>query len=145
MFVQANSLGTAAALRVAAERPVAGLVLQNPPPLKQLFRWWFGPLNLWLFTWPAAGQIPDELDSLENAARCRCPAVFLVAGGDLLVPPCFQRLVVSAYAGDRRMVDLPWAPHNARVAGPQLTELRSALRGLWNHSGLKDRAPARTE
>jgi hypothetical protein len=145
VFVQANSLGTAAALRVAAVRPVAGLVLQNPPPLRQLFHWWFGPLNLWLVTWPAAGQIPDDLDSLGNAARCRCPAVFLIAGGDLLVPPCFQRLAVRAYAGDRRVVDLPWAPHNARVAGAQMADLQTALGGLWSHAGLVGRAPSRTE
>src|SRR5579864_3988134 len=36
IFIQAGSLGTTAALSVAARRQVAGLVLQNPAPLRQL-------------------------------------------------------------------------------------------------------------
>jgi len=37
-----------AALSVAARRPVAGLVLQNPPPLRQLIMGHYGWWNLWL-------------------------------------------------------------------------------------------------
>ena len=44
IFIEANSMGTVPALRVAASRPVAGLVLQNPPPLRRLilrrYGWW---------------------------------------------------------------------------------------------------------
>src|SRR3954470_5098925 len=36
IFVSATSLGTTMALHVARERPVAGIILRTPPPLRQL-------------------------------------------------------------------------------------------------------------
>jgi hypothetical protein len=42
IFVSGMSLGTPAALHVAANRPVAGVVLQNPVPLRQLILGRFG-------------------------------------------------------------------------------------------------------
>src|SRR5688572_19878411 len=62
IFLEGFSLGTVPALAVAARRPVAGVVLQNPPPLRELILdrhgWW----NLWMLAGPIALQIPPELD-----------------------------------------------------------------------------------
>src|SRR5207247_4591201 len=48
------SLGACAALHVGAERPVAGLILHNPPPLRQMILRRFGWWNLWLLAGPVA-------------------------------------------------------------------------------------------
>src|SRR5262249_13184689 len=44
IFVSGNSLGTATALYVATMRPVAGMILQDPPPLQSMILqkegWW---------------------------------------------------------------------------------------------------------
>ena len=80
IFVTGRSLGTAAALYVAAHRPVAGLVLQNPPPLQSLILRRHGWWNLWLLAGPIAMQVPADLNSLRNAPKVTAPAVFVLAG-----------------------------------------------------------------
>ncbi len=106
------SLGTTTALHVAAHRPVAGLILHNPPPLRQIILRQFGWWNLWLLAGPVALQIPQDLDSLANAKAVRAPAIFLLAENDEVIAPRFQRLVVEAYAGEKRVITLRGAHHN---------------------------------
>src|ERR1043166_1883582 len=98
------SLGTTAALHVAAHRPVAGLILHNPPAIRQMILRQFGWWNLWLLAGPVALQIPKELDSVVNAKASRAPAIFLLAERDEVVAPRFQHLVVDAYAGEKRVI-----------------------------------------
>jgi pimeloyl-ACP methyl ester carboxylesterase len=113
----ADSLGTAVALHVAAHRPAAALVLQNPPPLRELIVGVHGWWNLWApAAWFAAG-VPDALDSLANAARCHAPAVFLSAGRDRLVPPTLQRSVFAAYAGPKVGLEMPRSRHHGPPPG----------------------------
>jgi pimeloyl-ACP methyl ester carboxylesterase len=113
IYLVGNSLGTTVALHVAAERPgVAGLMLTNPPALRQLILGRFGWWNLWLAAGPIALGVPGELDSVANAARCRQPAVFVTSGRDEVVPIEYQRRVVDAYAGPRRSIDRADARHN---------------------------------
>src|SRR5439155_9666508 len=90
------SLGTAAALHVAAHRPVAGLILQNPPPLRQMILRQFGWWNLWLLAGPLSLQMPRDLDCIQNARTTRVAAIFLLAKKDEIVAPRFHRLVVNA-------------------------------------------------
>src|SRR5206468_10706177 len=91
------SLGSAAALHVAAQRPIAGLILHNPLPLREMILRQFGWWNLWLLAGPVALQIPRDLDSIANARAIRAPAIFLLAEKDEVVAPRFHRLVVNAY------------------------------------------------
>src|SRR5213083_3274772 len=72
------SLGSAAALHVATQRQVAGLILNNPPPLRQMILRQFGWWNLWLLAGPIALQIPQDLDSISNAKKIHAPAIFLL-------------------------------------------------------------------
>lgn len=123
IYIDGSSLGTTAALCVAARRPVAGLILRNPPPLRQLILGHYGWWNLWLLAIPTSMQIPADLDSIANAARCRSPAVFVLSGADQVVPPRYHRLVVDAYAGPKQIIDVPGASHNdplPKEAGDQL-------------------------
>lgn len=131
VFVQAASFGTAAALGLAARRPVAGLVLWNPPPLPQLFVAHYGWWNLWLLALPAALTLPGDLDSLANAPRVRAPAVFVLSGDDRVVPPCYQRRVVAAYAGPKRTIPLPGADHGSPLTHEAAVRLNEELGRLW--------------
>src|SRR5438093_414935 len=121
------SLGSAAALHVAGQRPVAGLILHNPLPLRQMILRRFGWWNLWLLAGPIALQIPRELDGISNAKAIQTPAIFLLAEKDEIVPPRYHRLVVDAYAGQKRVVTLRDAYHNTPVEGAGLADLYRAL------------------
>jgi len=121
------SIGATAALHVAANRPVAGLILHNPPPLREMILRQFGWWNLWLIAGPIALQIPRDLNSIENAKAMHAPAIFLLAEKDEVVAPRFHRLVVDAYAGKKRIIELHGAYHNDPIEGAALADLNEAL------------------
>ncbi len=124
-----TSIGVTAALYVAASHPteIAGLILHNPPPLREVILRQFGWWNLWLLAGPIALQIPRDLDSVANARTIRTPAIFLLAEKDEIVAPRFHRLVVDAYAGEKRIIELRGAHHNDPVEGTALADLNDAL------------------
>ena len=134
IVVYGASLGSAAALHVARQRPVAGLILHNPLPLRQMILRRFGWWNLWLFAGPIALQIPRDLDSISNAKAIQTPAIFLLAEKDEIVPPRYHRLVVDAYAGQKRVVTLRDAYHNTPVEGAGLADMYRALDWLLPRS-----------
>ena len=121
------SIGSAPALHLAAHRPVAGLILHNPPALRQMILRQFGWWNLWLLAGPVAAQVPRELDSVANAKAVHAPAIFLLAEQDEIVAPRFQQLVVDAYAGEKRVIHLRGAHHNSPIEGAGLADLYHAL------------------
>jgi len=118
-MVVATSLGTTGGLHVAAERDVDGLVLQNPPPLRQMIWGSFGWWNLWLVAGPVGLQVPGALDSIANARRAHAPAAFVLSGKDEVVPPAYARRVFDAYAGQKYEVRLPDAEHNVDLELPR--------------------------
>ena len=131
-----SSIGVTAALHVAASRPteIAGLILHNPPPLREVILRQFGWWNLWLLAGPVALQIPRDLDSIPNARAIHTPAIFLLAQRDEIVPARFHRLVVQAYAGEKRVIELRGAHHNDPIEGTALKELNDALGWLLVNS-----------
>lgn len=124
------SLGTTTSLHIAAHRKIAGLILHNPPALRQIILRQFGWWNLWVFAGPMAWKIPADLDSVANARASRVPAIFLLAENDEVVAPRFQRLVVEAYAGEKRIIPLAGARHNSPIEGSGLAEFHQALDSL---------------
>ena len=122
-----TSIGATAALHVAAYRPVAGLILQNPPPLREMILRRFGWWNLWLLAGPVALQIPKDLDSIANAKAIHAPAIFLLAEKDEVVAPRYHRLVVDVYAGEKRVISARGAHHNDPIEGTALADLNNAL------------------
>jgi len=129
IVVFGTSIGATAALHVAASRQagVVGLILQNPPPLRELILRRFGWWNLWLLAGPVALQIPKDLDSIANANAVHVPAIFLLAEKDEVVPPGYHRVVVDAYAGDKRVISLRGAHHNDPIEGTALADLNKAF------------------
>lgn len=127
IIVFGASLGTTTALHIAAHRKIAGLILHNPPALRQIILRQFGWWNLWLFAGPMAHKIPADLDSVANARAVHVPAIFLLAEKDEVVAPKFQRLVVEAYTGEKRIIPLPGAGHNSPIEGTALANFHQAL------------------
>jgi pimeloyl-ACP methyl ester carboxylesterase len=134
IVVCGTSLGTTAALNVAAHRRVAGLILQDPPAIRPMILREFGLWNLWLLAAPLSLQIPLDLDSVANARLTRTPAIFLLSEKDHVVPPRFQKLVVDAYAGEKRTITLKGAQHASSVTGVALTNFFEALDWLLPQS-----------
>ena len=110
-----------------APTEIAGLILHNPPPLREMILRQFGWWNLWLLAGPVALQIPRDLDCIANARASRAPAIFLLAERDEIVAPRFHRLVVQAYAGEKRIIELRGAYHNDPIEGTALADLNDAL------------------
>jgi hypothetical protein len=126
IVLSGNSLGTTAALYVAAHRPTAGLILQNPPAIRSLILRHFGWWNLWLLAGPVALHVPKELDSPTNAPKIGAPAIFILASDDTFVLPANQMKVVNAYAGPKRIIHMTGG-HNDGVDGSALHELTSGF------------------
>lgn len=131
VIIWGASMGSTVALHIAANRPVAGLVLTNPPPLKQLILGRYGWWNLWLLAWPVSNGVPAELDSLANAAKVTCPAVIVTAANDFTVPADYQQRVIDAYAGPKQLVGLPNAGHNTPASHANPTGWYAAIDWLW--------------
>ena len=134
IFLIGQSLGSAAALHVAANRPCAGVILTNPPPLRNMILGRFGWWNLWLAAGPVALAVPRELDSIANARRTTAPAIFIMAGRDSVVPPKYQAKVFDAYAGEKRAVRVPEADHNDPLDGVEVQAFEEALDWMWSRA-----------
>jgi pimeloyl-ACP methyl ester carboxylesterase len=143
IVIAGNSLGTLSALHLAARYGdrglIAGLVLHNGPPLRELIAHHYA--------WPTLGlsrfiarQVPTSLDSIANAATATAPAVFLTAGLDRVAPPNYQQLVVDAYAGPKRHLVLPEAEHHIRFGRRERHSYGLALG--WLRRQIGELAPA---
>jgi len=127
IYAFGTSLGTTAAIRLAAVRDVRGLLLINAPPLKRLIFEEYGWWNLFLFSTPIALTVPDEVDSEANARRCRAPAIFVTAEKDGVVPLFYQGRVVRAYAGPKDVIPIPNAGHNDAPDPETMSRIRDAV------------------
>lgn len=124
IMVVGYSLGTTAALYVAAHRPVVGAILQDAPALRQMIIGEHGWWNLWLLAGPLALRVPVALDSVANAKAAQVPALFLVDGLDSAVLPKYQKLVIQAYAGKKQVISVPDGYHVAPLAGSARSQVQ---------------------
>jgi alpha/beta superfamily hydrolase len=130
IFVMGHSLGTTAALCVAARRPVSGVILKSPPAIRQMVLLHFGWWNGWLLAGPVAYQVPDDLDSLANAAKCHEPAIVILTGRDHIVPFDWQVIVSDAYVGPHEEV-LTDADHDDPFSADTMRQVRRQIDYLW--------------
>lgn len=116
ILVTGNSLGCVSALYLAARRELGGLLLRNPPPLREVIvarygrRWW-GPGARLL-----ARHIAPELDAIRNAAAAAVPALFVMSAEDRIVPPRCQQQIIDNYAGPKRVLRLAEADHHTPMS-----------------------------
>jgi pimeloyl-ACP methyl ester carboxylesterase len=111
VLVVGSSLGTVAALYVAAHRGVSALLLRNVLPLRELIVGHHGRSGLWLGSWLLSRAVPTPLDSVANAVRCSVPCLFVMSERDRTIPTVYQKQVINAYAGPHQVMRLPDADH----------------------------------
>jgi pimeloyl-ACP methyl ester carboxylesterase len=129
IVVTGNSLGCMAALYLAGNRDLQGLLLRNPLPLRQLIighhGWWNFGLSKFI-----ANQVPSDICSIQNAARARPPALFITSERDRTIPPRYQQQIIDAYAGEHRVMLLPDADHATPIGDDQVEEYLQHLTWL---------------
>jgi hypothetical protein len=99
--------------------------------LRQLIIGHYGWWNLWTIAGPASKRVPAELDSLANAARVKVPAIFISAGADVAVPAKYHRMVIDAYAGPKRVIEMPDGGHDSPLTREAAEELGKDMDWLW--------------
>ena len=127
IVISANSLGTSAAFHIAAGANVAGLIVRNPPPLAELIRARFGRSVFGIGARLIAAQVPEALDSIRTAAKCRVPAIFITSAKDRTVPPRFQQQILDVYAGPHRNLILPDAGHGTPMTPREISQFSEHL------------------
>lgn len=137
IYVHGLSIGCTVALHVATERPVDGVVLQLPPPLKSIILedhgWW----NLWLLSAPVAWSVPGELEAMWTAPRVTAPGLVIVAGADATVPTRHQKRVYEAYAGEKRLVEMDGVDHNDWIPFTHTGPVEQGMSWLVERAGAR--------
>lgn len=118
IWVCGKSIGTAAGLLAAAHGGVAGVILRNAIPLRELLARHYAQRTLTLSRYVVAPAIPRRLDSLANARRIVVPGIFLVSKQDQIVPAAYQREVISAYSGRTTILEVAGG-HDERALQPE--------------------------
>jgi pimeloyl-ACP methyl ester carboxylesterase len=107
-----RSLGSGVAVRLAFERPLAGMVLATPfDSLENVAKHHY-PLV------PVSVLLRHRFDSLGLAPRIGIPMLCIVAERDSIVPAENARRLHAAWQGGKRLVSIAGADHNDVSASP---------------------------
>lgn len=119
-----ESLGSGVAVALAAETPVAGLVLLAPftsaADVAQARYWWL----------PARWLIKDRYDSLRRIRRVRAPLLVVHGQRDATIDWRFGQRLFDAAREPKHLILPPKAGHNDLIAHGAIAAERSFLRGL---------------
>lgn len=99
IWVQGQSLGTLAALHVAANRDIDWLILRNVTPAALIAGRGFAPLAR------LAGHcLPEAFDAMRSAERATVDALFVTSRHDRIAAPELQARVFERYGGSKRQL-----------------------------------------
>jgi len=84
-------------------------------------RWSFG------FSKLIANQIPAQLDSVANAAKCSAPCLFVRSEQDTVVPPRYQDMIIDAFGGPHREFEIQAADHADPIPEHQHDDFLEAI------------------
>jgi len=107
-----RSLGSGVAVALAAERPLAGLILVTPfDSLAAVAKryYWYLPVDL---------MLKHRFDSIELAPKLRLPLLCLIATRDEVIPPVHGERLFEAWGGAKQKVALLGAGHNTSDSHP---------------------------
>ena len=131
-LVVGNSLGCMYALYVAARYPVDGIFIRNPVPLREIilgrYSWW----NLGIGARMVANQVPRKMDSIQNAEKCKAPALFVMSELDRVIPPEYQQQIIDSYAGPKNVFVVDRADHHESVPEEQVEEYVNSVTQFGN-------------
>ena len=112
IFAFGRSLGSGVAVALAAERPLAGVVLATPfDSLAAVAKryYWYLPVD-WM--------LKHRFDSAARAPRLKAPLLCLIAERDEVIPAAHAERLFEAWGGAKRKVVLAEAGHNTTDAHP---------------------------
>lgn len=122
IYAFGRSLGGGVAVALAAERPLAGVILVTPfDSLAAVAKryYWYLPVD-WM--------LKHRFDSIALAPKLRLPLLCLIAGRDEIIPPLHGERLFDAWGGPKRKVVLQEAGHNSSDAHPMFWQsVRSFL------------------
>lgn len=107
-----RSLGSGVAVALAAQRPLAGLILATPyDSLAALAKryYWYLPVD-WM--------LKHRFDSIARAPQLKTPLLCLIAERDEVIPAVHAERLFEAWGGAKRKVVLTDAGHNSSDAHP---------------------------
>ena len=112
IYAFGRSLGSGVAVALAAERPLAGLVLATPyDSLAAVAKryYWYLPVD-WM--------LKHRFDSIARAPQLKTPLLCLIAERDEVIPAVHAERLFEAWGGAKRKVVLTGAGHNTSDAHP---------------------------
>jgi pimeloyl-ACP methyl ester carboxylesterase len=112
VYAFGRSLGSGVAVALAAERPLAGVILATPfDSLAAVAKryYWYLPVD-WM--------LKHRFDSIARAPRLTAPLLCLVAGRDEVIPPEHAERLFAAWGGPKRKTVLSGARHDDGDAHP---------------------------
>jgi len=102
-----RSLGSGVAVQLAAERPVAGLILVAPfDSLVEVGKRIYPLL-------PVQWLLKHRFDSVALAPKMKAPLLCIVASHDDIIPPEHAKRLYDAWGGPKKWVALEGAGHNS--------------------------------
>ncbi len=117
IVVMGRSLGSGVAAHVAANRPVAGVILVTPYESLVDVGQDAHPLV------PVRLLMKHPFDVAPDAVRVTAPALMLVAGADQLVPPRHAARLAALWPGPKEVHTLGGASHGSIVDSPEYWRL----------------------
>ena len=112
IYAFGRSLGSGVAVALAAERPLAGLILATPfDSLAAVAKryYWYLPVD-WM--------LKHRFDSVARAPRLKTPLLCLIAERDEVIPAVHAERLFEAWGGVKRKILLQEAGHNSTDAHP---------------------------
>lgn len=127
VYAFGRSLGTGVAVALAADRPLAGVILSTPyDSLGAVARHHYGFIAV-------EALLKHRFDSLSKAPALRLPLLCLIAERDEVIPPEHGGRLFNAWGGPKRKVILEMAGHNTTDAHPLFwTSIRDFLQQKVN-------------
>ncbi len=105
-LVWGESLGTGLAVRLAAEAPIAILLLESPYSCLSDVARWHAPLL------PGGALLRGAYDAASRIARVRCPTLVMIGEADRVIPPALGRAMHDAITAPKQLWIAPHAGHN---------------------------------
>ena len=128
LIASGNSLGCISALYFARHYRTQGLLLRNPPPVRNMIRtrsryaaWNFGMSRF------IADEVPEELDAIENAANCPVNCLLIQSAEDTVVPVEYQDRIYDSYQGPIKKFVIDGAEHHEMIEARQQAEYFATL------------------
>jgi len=112
IYAFGRSLGSGVAVALAAERPLAGVILATPfDSLAAVAKryYWYLPVD-WM--------LKHRFDSAARAPQLKTPLLCIIAERDEVIPAVHAERLFEAWGGAKRKVVLAEAGHNTTDAHP---------------------------